>query len=614
MKPMLLTAATDIPTGKDWLYEVKYDGFRCILEWVEETPILKSRNGKVLNPMFPEIIAYCQDLYQDIRSFLPLMLDGELVYLVNNQQSNFSIVQMRSRMRTQSVINQHAQEFPCHYVAFDLLSSKGEIQHSLSFSERKLFMRKMFKSLNLPQSVNYQDRARIQKVEETRHSKKLWHQVKVSNGEGIVAKEKTSKWQSDKRTGHWMKIKNWRYVTVILSKYDHNNGFFHGSIYAKGKLIEVVTFRHGLKKEEMTTLKTLFESNGTLISSNVWELEPSICVDIACIDFDGKHLREPRFHAFVFNQDPSDCDWKHMQRQLYPIPENVKITNPDKPVWPLLGLNKDDYLLYLQHVSPHMLPFLQDRHLTVIRFPHGAEGESFYQKNAPDTIPGFLATSMAEDITHMLCNNLESLLWLGNQLALEFHIPFQTIATDKPTEIVFDLDPPSVKEFPLAIEAAQRMKAIFDQFGLNSFVKTSGRKGLQVYIPLPVNRFSYEETRVFTKFVSDFLCEQEPQWFTTERLIKNRHNKLYLDYVQHHEGKTIIAPYSARGTEHGLIATPLTWDEVNDSLKPDLFSIPAVLERLKNKGNPFRDFREKADEMKFADVLSQLKELVKSKA
>ncbi|MBW9234793.1 hypothetical protein JQK62_21640, partial [Leptospira santarosai] len=99
-----------------------------------------------------------------------------------------------------------------------------------------------------------------------------------------------------------------------------------------------------------------------------------------------------------------------------------------------------------------------------------------------------------------------------------------------------------------------------------------------------------------------------------ERLIKNRHNKLYLDYVQHHEGKTIIAPYSARGTEHGLIATPLTWDEVNDSLKPDLFSIPAVLERLKNKGNPFRDFREKADELKFAAVLSQLKELVKSKA
>src|SRR5688572_2624391 len=108
---MLLTAATDIPKGKDWLYEAKYDGFRCILEW-NDTPILMSRNGKVLNQMFPEIISFCLEIHEKISSFLPLRLDGELVCLTNNFQSNFSMVQLRGRMRNENVIKKHVQEFP----------------------------------------------------------------------------------------------------------------------------------------------------------------------------------------------------------------------------------------------------------------------------------------------------------------------------------------------------------------------------------------------------------------------------------------------------------------------------------------------------------------------
>ncbi|KIL45476.1 hypothetical protein KP78_30200 [Jeotgalibacillus soli] len=203
--------------------------------------------------------------------------------------------------------------------------------------------------------------------------------------------------------------------------------------------------------------------------------------------------------------------------------------------------------------------------------------EHFFQKHCPDYAPAFIYTEQIDDINYIVCNDLESLLWLGNQLALEFHIPFQTRKNNFPTEIVFDLDPPSVKEFTLAVEAALRMKAIFDQFHLQSFVKTSGGKGLQVYIPLPDDTFSYEDIRIFIEFVCHFICEQEPHWFTTERLKKNRNNKLYLDYVQHGEGKTIIAPYSPRGNEQGLIATPLKWDEVGDSIIPDLFTMQTVL-------------------------------------
>jgi bifunctional non-homologous end joining protein LigD len=571
-----------------------------------------SRNGKVLNQMFPEIISFCLEIHEKISSYLPLRLDGELVCLTNNFQSNFSMVQLRGRMRNENVIKKHVQEFPCHYVVFDILEINGESQTEFSITKRKQKLQKLFQKIPLPISINKEDMNRIQAIDVYKVNEELWNNIVVSNGEGIVAKKKTSSWISDKRTNHWLKIKNWRYISVILTKYDKNNGYFNGAIYNNETLIEVVNFRHGLKDDELNTLISLFQSNGTKTSENIWELEPSICVDIACIDFDGKHLREPRFHAFNFEKDPTDCQWKDMQRQLFPLPEIIQITHPDKPIWPLINIDKDDYLFYLQQVSPYILPFLRDRLLTVIRFPHGVVGESFYQKHAPDYVPDFITTEQVDDIQYILCNDVESLLWLGNQIALEFHIPFQTINTDKPTEIVFDLDPPSVNEFSLAIEAALRMKAIFDQFELHSFVKTSGGKGLQVYIPLPLNTFSYEETRIFTKFVCNFLCEQEPQWFTTERLKKNRNNKLYLDYVQHHEGKTIVAPYSPRGTEKGLIATPLNWVEVVESLKPDQFSIPAVLERIKNQGNPFRDFRMAIEEQKFENVLDQLKDLVKN--
>lgn len=609
LKPMLLTAADEIPKGDEWLYEGKYDGFRCKLEWVKKTPTLKSRNGNVLNHLFPEVIEFCHELYERIKSVLPLSLDGELVYLINNFRSDFSVVQSRGRMKNADTIATHSDNFPCHYVAFDILKYRGEVQSNRHLTTRKQVLTKLFKTLKLPLTVNYEDASRMQAIDVFEDSDVLWDKVKISNGEGIIAKKKTSKWIGDKRTTNWLKIKNWRYVNVILIKYYNNNGFFNGAIYKNDDLQEVVSFRHGLKDEEFKTLVTFFEANGSKQSGDVWTLEPSICVEIACIDFFGDKLREPRFHAFKFGLKPEECTWKNMQRQLNPLPDRVEVTHPDKPIWTNINCTKDDYLYYLQKVAPYMLPFLKDRLLTVIRYPHGVTGnvENFYQKHTPDYAPNFIQTQLVDDINYTLCNDIESLLWLGNQLALEFHIPFQNIHTDKPTEIVFDLDPPSVNEFSLAVEAALRMKAIFDQFELTSFVKTSGGKGMQIYIPIPDDTFTYEETGIFTEFVCNFLVEQYPEWFTTERLKKNRGNKLYLDYVQHREGKTIVAPYSPRGNEGGLIATPLSWDEVNSILNPSMFSIPAVLERIKSKGNPFRDFRQNVNSKEFKEALNKLK-------
>ena len=607
---MLLTASTEVPIGNEWLYETKYDGFRCILEWDKE-PLLKSRNGKLLNNMFPEIISFCHEIYDKIKPFLPLTMDGELVYLVNNFQSDFSKVQLRGRMKNIDTIKNNAEIFTCHYVVFDLLIYKGKDLTKLPLTKRKQQLSRLFNKVKLPVSINYQDTNRLQAINVYEDSPLLWERIVTNNGEGLIAKQTKSTWNSAERTNKWLKIKNWRYISIILTKYDKSNGFFHGVVYQNGLLVEVVTFRHGLSEVELATLITLFQTKGTQLSNNIWELEPSICVEIACIDFDGKKLREPRFHLFKLNTDIQDCSWEQMQKQLYPLPPTTKITHPDKPIWPKSGIQKDDYLMYLQRIAPYMLPLLKDRLLTVIRFPHGVPGESFYQKNSPDYVPDFVATKKMDDINYIMCNDLETLLWLGNQLALEFHIPFQTGHTNNPTEIVFDLDPPSVKEFSLAVEAAQQMKVIFDQFRLHSFVKTSGGKGIQLYIPLEEDSFTYEETGIFTKFICDFLVEQQPKWFTTERLKKNRGNKLYLDYVQHKEGKTIVAPFSPRGNELGLIATPLKWEEVKESLKPDTFTIPSVLDRITKQGDPFKYFRVNSEKDNFAMVLKQLKDLIK---
>ncbi len=608
VKPMLLTDVPDIPLGDDWLYEAKYDGYRCILVWDKgkNIPELKSRNGNVLNEKFPEIIRFCKSIYAEIEPYLPLIFDGEIVYLINHFQSKFSFVQKRGKMTNQKNIESNAKTFPCHYIVFDLLKLKGKDKGNSRLTTRKQLLSDLFERLNLLDTVQYNDSKRLQAIDVFENPHLLWQKVTSHNGEGIIAKKRSSKWLENTRTKSWQKIKNWKHVNVILTKFDQLNGFFNGAIYQEDMLMEVVSFKHGLSEEESKTLIAFFKSKGTVKEKSIFEIPPSICVTVACIDFDGSKLREPRFHSFQHHLDVTECNWQQMQRQLNPIPESVIVTHPDKPVFPASHITKDDYLYYLQTVAPMMMPFLQDRLLTVIRYPHGVPGESFYQKNYIENLPEFITTQLVDDTHFILCNNLESLLWLGNQLALEFHIPFQPVTSEQPTEIVFDLDPPSVHDFGLAVDAAVKFKTIMDYFKLTSFIKTSGGKGMQIYIPLPLHTFSYEDTGVFTEFICRFLVQQFPNSFTIERLKKNRGKRLYLDYVQHREGKTIVAPYSPRGNNKGLIATPLLWEEVNEGLTPDLFTIPNIIKRLERMADPFKNFREVGERQPFRAALDQI--------
>jgi len=318
-------------------------------------------------------------------------------------------------------------------------------------------------------------------------------------------------------------------------------------------------------------------------------------------------LRDAVFNTFKFDIEWEQCTWERLILNNMAVDQEVAFTNLDKVIWEKPLIRKEGLLAYLSEVASFMLPFLKERALTVIRYPNGIKGESFFQKNCPEYAPIFIQRAEKEGTDFVVCDNLSTLLWLGNQLAIEYHVPFQAIHEDRPLEIVFDLDPPNRASFSLAVKAAVELKRIFEGFDIVSFPKLSGSKGIQIHIPIADRRFTYSETRLFTSFIADYLIDQFPDDFTIERFKKNRGKRLYIDYVQHAEGKTLICPYSTRGKEDATVAAPLFWDEVNEKLKLETFNIPFVLDRLTKIKCPMEGFFEQ-DNDSLTKVISMLKE------
>lgn len=600
MKPMKLTETTAFPKSTGWIGEPKYDGYRCLVSITDTSVELISRNGRLLNHAFPEVVSAFEERRTKLSGKLPIVLDGELVCLLDGYASHFPAVQTRSRMSNVHVIEKEMLNRPCQWIAFDILN-----QPNVPYRERRKQLLSFCKRGDIPVLTPLSDVPTLGVIESTTDIQALLTTVKRYNGEGIVLKKQLSPYSQNVRSKDWLKLKHYRFVPVLVTFFDATNGYFHGSVYhQQGELNEVAIFKHGLSPDDAKTLANFFRTKGTA-EKNGFRLNPSIVVELACIGLSGGQLREVSFVRFLHHADPDDITMATLFHGLYPLPDIVETTSLDKPLWE--QVTKADYLHYLQAVMPFMLPFLYQRALTVIRYPHGTfANERFYQKHIPSYAPAYVNSAWLEDICYILCNNPETLIWLGNQLALELHIPFQTIESSKPDEIVFDLDPPSQYQFVLAQEAALDMKQIFTRFQLPFFCKTTGGKGLQVHIPLQKQTLTYEETGRFMKFVADFLCQQKPGKYTTERLKKKRRNRLYIDYVQHAYNKTVIAPYSMRET--GFAAVPLREDELaSPTLSPQQFSHVDVLRRIQQLENPFVGYeRERVSKERFFKLLDEI--------
>lgn len=615
MKPMLPTLAFEPPTSKTWSYEIKYDGYRALLFIHEDFSIqLISRNGNSLLEQFPEIPTYLHTLRDRLEDDLPLILDGELVILDSPFKANFSKLQNRGRLQNKEKISAASANEPCKYLAFDLLKWKNIDYLTTSYLTRKERLKEFFDSNRLQATVGPELDV-LQFIQQVEDFKKLWTNVKAYKSEGVIAKRNDSNWKPDKRVKEWLKIKNYQKGLFFLLKYDKKNGYLHVGVIRNHTVFQVGLVSHGMSSTIREALLQVIKANKSNEDNEFLYVPKGICMELSFLELYKEQLREPRFIQFRFDRKWQECTWEKLyQNDGVKVLKNqdkqkneVEITNKQKPVWPTKNIVKADFIQYLQQIEPYLLPFLENRWLTVIRFPHGVEGESFFQKNCPNYAPDFVKTDFHDNINYIVCNDHNTLRWLGNQLAIEFHIPFETVKSNGPSEIVFDLDPPSRKMFHLAVHAALIIQETCKGLGLISFVKTSGNKGLQIYIPLPENNYSYEDTRLFTKFIADFLTEKEPHLFTTERLKKNRENRLYLDYVQHAAGKTIIAPYSPRGNKDALVATPLYWGEVNDNLSIESFTVDNVVSRIIDNGDPFATYFEAKEKQNFTPVVEYLK-------
>ena len=276
----------------------------------------------------------------------------------------------------------------------------------------------------------------------------------------------------------------------------------------------------------------------------------------------------------------------------------LKLSNLSKVLYPKAGFTKAQVIDYYVRIAPTLLPHLQDRPMTLKRYPNGVEGEHFYEKMCPRYRPEWVKTApvfsygRGENIDFCLFNDLPTLVWAANLADLELHPYLHTAPEiDRPTMMVFDLDPGPPADIVLCCEVALRVRRLFEAVGLACFPKTSGSKGLQVYVPLntPVG---YDDTKAFSRAVAELLERQEPGLVVSKMLKALRTNKVLVDWSQNDEHKTTVGVYSLRAKERPTVSTPVEWSEVERCLKksdPSLLSFEwdEVLQRVEKKGDLF---------------------------
>ncbi len=276
----------------------------------------------------------------------------------------------------------------------------------------------------------------------------------------------------------------------------------------------------------------------------------------------------------------------------------LKLSNLDKVLYPAAGFSKGQVIDYIVHIAPALLPHLAGRPLTMKRYPEGVDHPYFFEKNAPMHRPDWVKTAPIwsegnrRTVNYILANDLSTLVWIANLASLELH-PSLSLAVyiETPTMIVFDLDPGPPANIVQCAQVATWVRAIFDHFGLQSFPKTSGSKGMQIYVPLNT-KTTYEETKPFAHAVARLLEEEHPEMVVSDMKKAVRANKIFVDWSQNDRHKTTIAVYSLRARERPTVSTPITWDEVEQTLKKKdaqrlVFEATDVLKRVEKMGDLF---------------------------
>lgn len=269
----------------------------------------------------------------------------------------------------------------------------------------------------------------------------------------------------------------------------------------------------------------------------------------------------------------------------------LKLSNLDKVLYPGPGFTKGQVIDYYSRVAPVVLPHLKGRALTLKRYPNGVDGKYFYEKQKPSHAPDWVRSATIEtgdrDIDFVLCDDLPTLVWLANLADLELH-PSLALANnpDRPTVLAFDLDPGQPAGLAECREVALLLRDTFADLGLKCLAKTSGSKGMQVYVPLntPV---TYEDTKPFAQAIAQLLEKQYPKLVTSSMKKSLRPGKVFIDWSQNSRHKTTVAAYSLRARELPTASTPVSWDEVDDDGLELVFDSTGIVERVAAYGDLF---------------------------
>jgi len=259
----------------------------------------------------------------------------------------------------------------------------------------------------------------------------------------------------------------------------------------------------------------------------------------------------------------------------------VKFTNLEKVIFPRLKITKGEMIEYYVRIAPKILGIIEDRPLSLKRFPDGVDNEGFFEKDAPMGTPPWVKTfkrfseTAKREVNYIVCDDLDTLLWLANLAAVEIHMPLsRSRSIEVPDFALFDIDPEPPFPFDETIKTTLLLKEKIDALGLESFVKTSGKKGLHVLVPL-ASGYTFKQTRDFVHRIGIDLSK-ESETVVSELPLSQKPGTVFIDYLQNSHGRTVVSPYSLRATEGATVSTPIPWSMVKKGLRPDEFTISTV--------------------------------------
>ena len=622
---MLAKESSESFSDENWLYEIKWDGYRAIAELNNEQVKLYSRNGNSFEATYPVIFEALQKLRFNA------VLDGEIVVINEEGKPDFQKLQHYAENTN----------FPIVYYVFDLLRLNNKDLYDVPLIDRKSQLQKLIGENAV---IKYSDHVLEQ-------GDSFFEAARQKDLEGIMAKKADSLYYPGKRTNEWLKIKHHKSDEAIIAGFTAPRGgrkYFGAlvlGIKKDGKLLYAGHTGSGFNEQ---SLKELFNKLEPIIQQEspfnervktnmpvTWVAPQYVC-ELKFTEWtrDGK-MRHPIFLRLRDDKNPDEVisnqtktpGMKAAKKSIKkssvtkaslntneekPVTAavvandrektyvmgriSVKTTNRTKIFFPDDGITKGDIIDYYEKMADYILPYLKDRPESLFRTPNGINEPGFFHKNAGEEAPTWVksieiksGTGLgSKQIDYLLCNNKATLLYMANLGCIEINPWHSTVRKlDNPDYLIIDIDPSDKNTFEHVIEAAIATKEVLDRAGAISFCKTSGASGLHVYVPTG-KKYSYDQVKDFAFLVCMLVNEKLPKITTLERsLSKRSKSQIYMDYLQNRRGQTIASVYSVRPKPGATVSTPLEWKEVKKGLHPSSFTIHTIAQRLKEKGDLF---------------------------